>query len=135
MGTFDFLASLVKMISALAVVLGVMLAGLWAVRKLMKKTGTGVDDGQKIRVLSTRYLGPKSSIMLLDVLGSVIVVGVTGTQISMLTTITDEESLERLRSSRAGEGDSQPFLDQITLYKRKLRTLSLVGGQSDSKKQ
>jgi len=129
MGTFDFIASLVKMISALAVVLGVMLAGLWAVRKFMKKTGTGVDDEQNIRVLSTRYLGPKSSIMLLDVLGSVIVVGVTGSQISMLTTITDEESLERLRSTRAGERDSQPFLDQITLYKRKLKTLSLASSR------
>ena len=129
MGTFDFIASLVKMISALAVVLGVMLAGLWAVRKFMTKTGAGVDDEQKIRVLSTRYLGPKSSIMLLDVLGSVIVVGVTGSQISMLTTITDEESLERLRSARAGEKDSQPFLDQITLYKRKLKTLSLASSR------
>ena len=129
MGTFDFIASLVKMISALAVVLGVMLASLWAVRKFMKKTGTGVDDEQKIRVLSTRYLGPKSSIMLLDVLGNVIVVGVTGSQISMLTTITDEESLERLRSTRTGERDSQPFLDQITLYKRKLKTMSLAGSR------
>jgi flagellar biogenesis protein FliO len=88
-----------------------------------------VDDGQKIRVLSTRYLGPKSSIMLLDVLGSVIVVGVTGSQISMLTTITDEESLERLRSSRADDSSSQPFLDQITLYKRKLKTMSLAGSR------
>jgi len=129
MGTFDFIASLVKMISALAVVLGVMLAGLWAVRKFMKKTGTGVDDEQKIRVLSTRYLGPKSSIMLLDVLGNVIVVGVTGSQISMLTTITDEESLERLSSSRTDDSSSQPFLDQITLYKRKLKTLSLASSR------
>jgi len=67
------------------------------------------------------------------VLGNVIVVGVSGTRITMLTTITDEESLERLRSSRAGEKDSQPFLDQITLYKRKLKTLSLVGSQLDKK--
>ena len=129
MSTFDFLASLLKMVSALAVVLGIMLAGLWAVRKLMKKTGTGVDDGHAIRILSTRYLGPKSSIMLVDVLGSVIVVGVTGSQISMLTTITDEDSLDRLKSSRAGERDPQAFLDQITLYKRKLKTLSLVGSR------
>ena len=128
MGTFDFLASLVKMISALAVVLGVMFAALWDVRKFMKKTGAGVDDGQKIRVLSSRYLGPKSSIMLLDVLGSVIVVGVTPSQISMLTTITDEESLERLRS-RTDDSSSQPFLDPITLYKRKLKTLSLAGSR------
>jgi flagellar biogenesis protein FliO len=71
--------------------------------------------------------------MLVDVLGSVIVVGVTGSQISMLTTITDEDSLERLKSSRAGERESQAFLDQITLYKRKLKTLSLVGSQSDRK--
>jgi len=133
MGNFDFLASLVKMISALAVVLGVMLAGLWAARKFMNKRGAVVDDGQMIRVLSTRYMGPKSSIMLLDVLGNVIVVGVSGTQITMLTTITDEESLERLRAPRSGDSSSQPFLDQITLYKRKLKTLSLIGSQLDKK--
>ena len=74
----------------------------------MKKTGTGVDDGHAIRILSTRYLGPKSSIMLVDVLGSVIAVGVTGSQISMLTTITDEESLERLKSTRDGAGARRP---------------------------
>ncbi len=134
MSTIDFFASLLKMFSALAVVLGIMLAGLWVVRKLMKKTGTGVDDGHAIRILSTRYLGPKSSIMLVDVLGSVIAVGVTGSQISMLTTITDEESLERLKSTRDGGRDSQAFLDQITLYKRKLKTLSLVGGHRDTQK-
>jgi flagellar protein FliO/FliZ len=134
MSTFDFIASLLKMVSALAVVLGIMLAALWFVRKLMKKTGTGVDDGHAIRILSTRYLGPKSSIMLVDVLGSVIVVGVTAGQISMLTTITDEDSLERLKSPRTSEQESQAFLDQITLYKRKLKTLSLVGGQSETRK-
>jgi len=134
MSTFDFFASLLKMFSALAVVLGIMLAGLWVVRKLMKKTGTGVDDGHAIRILSTRYLGPKSSIMLVDVLGSVIVVGVTGSQISMLTTITDEDSLDRLKSTRDEGRDSQAFLDQITLYKRKLKTLSLVGGHRDTQK-
>jgi len=134
MSTFDFFASLLKMFSALAVVLGIMLAGLWVVRKLMKKTGTGVDDGHAIRILSTRYLGPKSSIMLVDVLGSVIAVGVTGSQISMLTTITDEESLERLKSTRDGSRDSQAFLNQITLYKRKLKTLSLAGGHRDMQK-
>lgn len=133
MSTFEFLASLLKMISALAVVLGVMLAGLWAVRKFMNKTGTGVDDGQAIRVLSTRYLGPKSSILILDVLGTVIVVGLSGGQMSMLTTITDEDALERLRAPRTGEAASRAFLDPITLYKRKLKTLSMVGSQLDKK--
>jgi len=121
------------MISALAVVLGVMLAGLWAVRKFMNKTGSRVDSGQMIRVLSTRYLGPKSSILLLDVLGSVIVVGLSGGRMSLLTTITDEDSLERLRSTGPGEIEAQPFLDPISLYKRKLKTLSLVGGQGEPK--
>jgi flagellar biosynthetic protein FliO len=133
MSSLDFLASLLKMISALAVVLGVMLAGLWAVRRFMSKTGAKVDDGQMIRVLSTRYLGPKSSILLLDVLGSVIVVGVSGAQMTLLTAITDEDSLERLRSASPGSGDAQPFLDPISLYKRKLKTLSLVGGEHEPK--
>ena len=133
MSTIDFLASLLKMISALAVVLGVMLAGLWAVRKFMNKTGSRVDSGQMIRVLSTRYLGPKSSILLLDVLGSVIVVGVSGSRMTLLTTITDEDALERLRSARPGEADPQPFMDPIALYRRKLKTLSLLGGQGETK--
>ncbi len=133
MSTFEFFASLVKMISALAVVLGVMLAGLWAIRKFMHKTGAKADEGRMIRVLSTRYLGPKSSILLLDVLGSVIVVGVTGTRMTLLTTITDEDALERLRSARPGEADPQPFLDPVTLYRRKLKTLSLLGGSGDPK--
>ncbi len=133
MSTLDFLASLLKMVSALAVVLGVMLAGLWAVRRFMNKTGANVDDGRMIRVLSTRYLGPKSSILLLDVLGSVIVVGVSGTQMTLLTTITDEDSLERLRSASPVESAARPFLDPVSLYKRKLKTLSLVGGQNEPK--
>ncbi len=133
MSTLDFLASLLKMISALAIVLGVMLAGLWAVRRFMNNTGAKVDDGQMIRVLSTRYLGPKSSILLLDVLGSVIVVGVSGTQMTLLTTITDEDSLERLRSASPAESAARPFLDPVSLYKRKLKTLSLVGGQNEPK--
>ena len=131
MSTLDFLASLLKMVSALAVVLGVMLAGLWAVRRFMNKTGANVDDGRMIRVLSTRYLGPKSSILLLDVLGSVIVVGVSGTQMTLLTTITDEDSLERLRSASPGGNNAEPFLDPISLYKRKLKTLSIAGGRNE----
>ena len=133
MSTIDFLASLLKMISALAVVLGVMLAGLWAIRKFMHKTGAKADEGRMIRVLSTRYLGPKSSILLLDVLGSVIVVGVSGSRMTLLTTITDEDALERLRSARPGEADPQPFLDPVTLYRRKLKTLSFLGGSGDPK--
>ncbi len=98
MGGVDFLSSLVKMVSALAVVLGIMIAAIYLLKKYIKREGTGVDDGKFIKIISTRYIGPKCSIMLMVVLSNIIVVGLANNQITMLTTISDPQALEHLKN-------------------------------------
>ncbi len=127
MSSWEFILSILKMLSALALVLGLMVAALYVLKKFMNKTGGGVEGDEFVKIISTRYLGPKSSIVILDVLGRVIVVGVTNQQIAPLAEIEDRESLDRLKTLRSRRAPSPALMDQLTLYKRKLKALSFAG--------
>jgi flagellar protein FliO/FliZ len=127
MSSWEFILSILKMLSALALVLGLMVVAMFFLRKFMSKTGGGVESDELVKIVSTRYLGPKSSIVILDVLGRVVVVGVTNQQISLLTEIDDRESLDRLKTLRGRRSQSPALKDQLTLYKRKLKALSFMG--------
>ena len=126
MGAVDFVSSLVKMISALALVLGIMIAALYFFKKFIKESGTRIDDGKFIKIISTRYIGPKCSIMLMDVLGSIIVVGMANNQMTMLTTISDSKSLEKLNDLDRERKNPASLLDNLTQYRSRL----LAAGQS-----
>jgi flagellar protein FliO/FliZ len=120
MGAVDFFSSLVKMISALAVVLGIMIGAMFFLRKFVRGTGTSLDDGNYIKIISTRYIGPKCSIMLMDVLNSILVVGIANNQITMLTTISDPKSLEQLKDSERKNKNPISFLNNLSSYRNRL---------------
>ena len=120
MGAVDFFSSLIKMISALAVVLGIMIAAMYFVKKFMKGTASGIDDGKFIKIISTRYIGPKCRIMLIDVLSSIIVISVANNQITMLTTISDPKSLERLKDFDRDKKNPISLFDNLSSYRSKL---------------
>jgi flagellar biosynthetic protein FliO len=119
-GGVDFFSSLIKMVSALAVVLGIMIAAMYFVKKFVKGAGTGVDDSKFIKIISTRYIGPKCSIMLMDVLNNIIVVGIANNQITMLTTISDPKSLEHLKDFEREKKGPASVLDNLASYRHKL---------------
>ncbi|MDD2671228.1 MAG: flagellar biosynthetic protein FliO [Syntrophales bacterium] len=127
MGSVDVFASLLKLFSALAVVLGLMIGGMYLFRGLMKRAGQGSDD--MIRILSTKYLGPKASIMLMDILGQIVVVGVAGGKITMLTTITDSASLDRLRGFHVAGGARPSVADQLAHYRSKFNAMRQLAGK------
>jgi flagellar biosynthetic protein FliO len=120
METISFFPALLKMISALALVLGIMIGLAFLFRRFFQQTGIATSDGAAIHVLSVKYLGPKSSIMIVDILGQVVVIGVSHQQMSYITTIDDKEALLRLYSlnntSRGGKEPSvsSPALGRLT---------------------
>jgi flagellar biosynthetic protein FliO len=120
MGAVDFFSSLLKMVSALAVVLGIMIGAMFFLRKFIKGTGTNLDDGNYIKIISTRYIGPKCSIMLMDVLNSIVVVGIANNQITMLTTISDPKSLELLKDSERDKKSPISLLNNLNSYRSRL---------------
>ena len=108
METISFFPALLKMISALVLVLGIMIGLAFLFRRFFQQTGMSMYEGTAIHVLSVKYLGPKSSIMIVDILGKVVVIGVSHQQMSYITTIDDKEALLKLRSSSGAPGDGNP---------------------------
>jgi len=94
---YSYVASFVKMLFALAFVLGIMLGALYLLKRLAGHNLGGGDPESLINVLSTRYVGPKSAIMMVDVAGRVIIVGVTVNAINLLGEIEDEKIAALIR--------------------------------------
>ena len=91
----DFTGSIVEMLFSLGLVLAVMLAILWAVRKLMPGMA-GMGGG--MRLLGRLSLGPRRFVALVEVAGEVLVLGVGGDGIRLLYKVEDPQALEEIRS-------------------------------------
>lgn len=93
--TPEWIPSALKVVSALAAVMG----GLWLAvafaRRFLRRAG-GVNGERMVRVLATHPLGVKKSITLVEVPGCVLVLGVTGERIQLLSRIKEPEILARL---------------------------------------
>ena len=95
--TPDMLATSLKMIAALALVLGGLGIFLYISKRILRKN-TGVAGGKMIRVLASQYVGLKKSISLVEIPGAVLVVGIAGDTIRLLTKIEDRSILEQMQN-------------------------------------
>ena len=109
MNSPELFPSLLKIISALAVTVGVMIVVAYLFKKIVKKGGGAINGKELIKILSAKYIGPKNSIILIDVLGNIMVIGVSSSKISLLTEIVDSESLEQLKDINGQKGKIVPF--------------------------
>ena len=109
MNSPELLPSLFKMIAALALTLGVIIMTAYGFKKAMNKRTGGITDGELIKVLATKYLGPKNSIMLIEVLGNILLIGIAGGNISLLTEIKDNELLAQISAVRDKKAETIPF--------------------------
>lgn len=107
----SILPSFFKMLFALAVVLGVMVGAAYLIKKFFPRNGGAFNDHSLIKVIASRYLGPRNSIMLVEVLGKVIVIGVSPNQISSLATISETDALEKLKNRAVREQGPPSMID------------------------
>ena len=87
------------MISMFAVVLGLMFLIFFGFKKYVLKN-TAFGGGNKlVNVLGTWFLGPKKNIVLVEVAGEVLVLGMSQDSITLLSSITDEEKIEEIKNA------------------------------------
>lgn len=108
-----------KMIGALALVVGLVLALAWVAQKYMGKLNTAFGNGGVVKVLSTSSIGVKKQISVVDVAGEIIVLGISGDSITMLTTIDNMESADRLRRMSSG-GDKGSIPKNLNKYMKNM---------------
>lgn len=92
---FSFIASFFQMIAALAIVVGLILVTWYFSGKLMR----GLPGGQHlvskhIRLIETRYLGPKKALMLVEVGGEYLLLSSSDNRLSLIKRIDMLEEIE-----------------------------------------
>lgn len=100
MENISLLSSFLKMIFALAIVLGLLIGVMYFIKNFMQRSVPSSDQQALINILSSRYLGPKSSIMLVEVMEQVIVVGISGQQMTALAHIDDPMSVAKIKAQQ-----------------------------------
>lgn len=118
---YSLIVSFLKMLFALAVVLGLMIASAYLLKRIIGHTPAAIDKGSAINILMTRYLGPKHSIMMIEVLGQMLVVGVSSGQMTLLTKITDPELVERMHCLQKAQTPGMPSAQAMQEYPRRIK--------------
>jgi flagellar biosynthetic protein FliO len=78
-----------KMIAALAIVIGFLFISLHLFKRMYKNKLAG-QGGNLINVLASSYVGVKKNVALVEVPGTVLVLGITNDRISLLSEISKD---------------------------------------------
>lgn len=122
---FGFLSSLVQMIAALAVVVGLILVLSWLGGRWLN-TGGGPAAGQRyIRIVETRYLAPKKSLFLVEVAGEYLLLASSGEQLNFIKQIDMVEEIEVIGGIEERQTIASTFRERMS---RTLRPFSTSRG-------
>jgi flagellar protein FliO/FliZ len=110
-GDFSFLSSFLQMIAALLLVVGLILLTYYFSTRLMRKIPALRSGSQHIRVLEVRALGPRKTLVLIEVAGEYLLLASSGDHLNLIKQVPMLEEIEVL-------DESSDRLSFFTLLKR-----------------
>jgi len=115
----DALSTTLQMLTALAIVLGGLLVVFYLLKRFLRRDAGGPGN-PLIRVIASQYIGVKKNIALVEIPGTVLVLGVSNDNISLLTTIEDQSVVDAIRqkSSRLTPSFSDHLQRLTTRFKQ-----------------
>jgi flagellar protein FliO/FliZ len=91
---YSFLSSLLQMFAALAIVIGLILITRHFSGKFLKGLPTGRFASKHIRLIETRYIAPKKSLILVEVGGEYLLLSSSGDNLTLVKQIDMLEEIE-----------------------------------------
>lgn len=83
--SFDVGLTGVKMASSLLIILGLIFLGFYLLKRYGHKAGLGMGSQGKLKIIGALSIGPKKSVVVVRFLNKDLVLGVTDSQITLLT--------------------------------------------------
>lgn len=117
----DMLTTALKMFAALGVVLGVLFVVYYFTRRVSKFDRTRSKE-KLVRVIANKFIGVKKNICVVEIPGSILILGVTSDRITLLTQIDDDAILEKMRCTEAAPSPLS-FADQLNKFTARFKTL------------
>jgi flagellar protein FliO/FliZ len=108
----DLTMAAVKMVLSLMMVLAI----IWALYRVAKKRlplAQGHSNGKMLKVIENQYLGLKKTITMVQVPGSILVLGVSPDRVNLLTQIDDPEVIKGITASTNGQRSVLGFKEQL----------------------
>ena len=96
---FSFFSSLLQMLAALAIVVGLILITRHFSEKLFKGLPNSRFVSKHIRLVETRYISPKKSLILVEVGGEYLLLSSAGDNLSLVKQIDMLEEIEVIEDS------------------------------------
>ena len=115
----DLFSSAIKTFSALALIL---------VKRFWPKGSGLLNTDRLISVITTSPIAPKKMISVVEVGDEILVLGLTDSHITMLTKVTEEHAINRLKTNRGKKSMNSPF------YKQVKGLIGRHGSEEDSQK-
>jgi len=97
----DMVTGAFQMLTALGIVLGGLLLVFYFLKRYLKRDGGG-SNGQLIKVIASQYIGVKKNVALVEIPGSILVLGVSTDKITMLTKIEDKAIIQTIQQGSRG---------------------------------
>ena len=116
--------SMLKLVSALALVIACIYVALFLFKKLMGNKVSGNRKNNIMEVLETTYVGPKKTVSLIRVADKSVLVGTTESNISILTELDEEKTSSILKGMKT-ESEKENFKNLFQTASDKIKELSL----------
>jgi len=98
MDALTYTSSLLKMLAALCIVLALMIGFHWLVKALRRRSSFLNGNEEMLRVVVSKPLNHKNSLLLVDVLGELFLVGLSGGQMTCMSPLSDPAAKEKIRA-------------------------------------
>jgi flagellar biosynthetic protein FliO len=114
--------SLLKLVSALVIVIVCIYAGVYLLKRLMGKRYSGNGQHNLLEVLETTYVAPKKSVSLLRVADKSVLVGISENQMTVLTELDRDQTREVLAALES-RPDSESFRNAFKTATDKIKEI------------
>lgn len=131
LGSGGLFGAIVRTIFSLAIVLGLLYATLWLIKKLTGGSMGPFAQGP-LRVVGRVYLSPKAVIYFVRLVDELLVIGTNAGNISLLTTITDEQQVAQIEEALKSAQTHVPGLGFSRFFDKSLARFQKVLEKEDS---
>jgi len=101
-------AMFIKMIASLSLVLSLVFALAWVAKRYLGRFNAIPGYSNAVRVLTTGSIGAKKQVSVVDIAGEILILGITDDKITLLSNVSEKESIDRIRSLTAGTRPAPP---------------------------
>jgi flagellar protein FliO/FliZ len=110
---FSFLSSFFQMIAALAVVIGLILITWHYFNKFTRSAAAGRFAAKHIRLVESRSIAPKKSLLLVEVGGEYLLLSCTADRLTLIKQVNLLEDIEVIPEGRGAEAVFAGIMDRL----------------------